>query len=185
MSGPTSGEPRGAQPRAVEIHDDHIDLDGITESIQALRAPLTRQLLSKVERRRQASVGEILLSSPQHLALVELSHGPLTISELARRTGVAVSTATRMAQGLRRLGLVSQLDVSAGDRRLRHVAISESGRRAMEAETQAQAERVRGLLRRLTPEQRSAVLSGVEALHVALAGEADSSGDGSLQDESH
>ncbi len=182
MSGLTSRE---ARPRVVETDDDHIHLDAITESIQALRAPLTRQLLSRVERRRQAGAGEILLSSPQHLALVELSDGPLTISELARRTGVAVSTATRMVQGLGRLGLVDPLDVSAGDRRLRHVAISESGRRAMDAETEAQAERVRALLRRLTPEQRSAVLSGVEALHIALAGEADSCRDGSPQDESH
>lgn len=182
MSGPTSGD---GGPRVVETDDHHVELDAITQSIQALRAPLTRQLLSRVERRRQASGGEVLLSAPQHLALLELSDGPLTISELARRTGVAVSTATRMAQGLRRLGLVGHLEVSAGDRRLRHIAISESGRRAMKAETEAQAERVRALLRRLTPEQRSTVLSGVEALHIALAGEADLHPDRSPREEPH
>jgi DNA-binding MarR family transcriptional regulator len=180
MSGPTSGD-RGS--RVVETEDDHVGLDAIIESIQALRAPLTRQLLSRVERRRQASRGEIMLSSPQHLALVELSDGPLTISELARQTGVAVSTATRMAQGLGRLGLVDPLDVSAGDRRLRHVAISTSGRRAMEAETAAQAGRVRALLLRLTPGQRSAVLRGVEALHIALADEACSSQEGPTDED--
>jgi DNA-binding MarR family transcriptional regulator len=176
MSGPTSGE---ARPRAAEADDHDVDLDAIAESIQALRAPLTRHLLARAERRRQASAGAILLSSPQHLALVELSDGPLTVSELARRTGVAVSTAVRMVQGLGRQGLVGPLELSASDRRLRRVAISESGRRAMDAETEAQVERVRALLRRLTPEQRSAVLGGVKALHIALAGEAGSCRDGS------
>jgi DNA-binding MarR family transcriptional regulator len=110
-----------------------------------------------------------LLTTPQHLTLTALRDGPLAMTELARATGVAVSTATRMVQGLRRAGLVAPAEVAGADARRRYVAITPAGREAAEREGAAQLARVREVLARLDPGRRAALLEGMRALTDALA----------------
>lgn len=148
---------------------DH-DLERISEALQVLRPALTRALLAREERRRRdaATLGEGL-SGSQHLTLLALAEGPLGMGDLAARTGVAVSTATRMVQGLGRLGLVASSAARAGDRRRRSVTLTASGRREMGHASDALAARVRRLLEPLSPAQRREILRGLSLFLEAIA----------------
>jgi DNA-binding MarR family transcriptional regulator len=125
-------------------------------------------VLARHEARREGVRTGAALTTPQHLTLTALRDGPLAMSELAGATGVAVSTATRMVQGLRRLGLVAPVEVDGGDARRRYVAITAAGHEAAERESAAQLARVREVLGRLGPARRTAVLEGMRALTDAL-----------------
>jgi DNA-binding MarR family transcriptional regulator len=144
---------------------DGSDLAVLARSVRDLRAPLDRLLSPRPgEARRRAR-----LTPAQHLTLVALRDGPLGTSELAGATGVAVSTATRMVQGLRRAGLVAPAGVAGGDARRRYVALTPAGREAAEREGAAQLARVREVVERLDPGRRAALLEGARALIDALA----------------
>jgi DNA-binding MarR family transcriptional regulator len=146
------------------------ELEQISEALQALRPALTRALLAREERRRRdaATLGE-RLSGPQHLTLLALAEGPLGMGDLAARTGVAVSTATRMVQGLGRLGLVASCPGPDDDRRRRSVALTASGRREMDRASAAHAARVRRLLEPLSPARRREILRGLTVFLEAIA----------------
>ena len=144
------------------------DLEGLARQVQELRAPLARLVLARHEARREGMRAGASLTTPQHLTLTALRDGPLAMSELAGATGVAVSTATRMVQGLRRAGLVAPAAVDDGDARRRYVAITQAGREAADREGAAQLARVREVLGRLDPARRAAVLDGMRALTDAL-----------------
>ena len=96
-----------------------------------------------------------------HLALSALAAGPLGTSELAQRTGVAVSTATRMIQGLERLGYVGPAEVDEGDRRRRFVQLTDLGRATLAEGDAALRARLRGLIEPLSPGQRELILEAV------------------------
>lgn len=153
-----SGAPTGAPD----------NLEEVARALQALRGPLTRLVLAREEGRRAGAASGASLSSPQHLALAALAPEPLAMSALAARTGVAVSTATRMAQGLARAGLVDAAPASAGDRRRRYVAITAAGRTAMERESAAQIERLRTFLAPMTDAERQSLRAGLEVFTEAL-----------------
>lgn len=144
------------------------DLEALARQVQELRAPLARLVLARHEARREGVRTGTALTTPQHLTLTALRGGPLAMSELARATGVAVSTATRMVQGLGRAGLVAPAAVEGGDARRRYVAITQAGREAADREGAAQLARVREVLGRLDPGRRAAVLEGMRALTDAL-----------------
>jgi DNA-binding MarR family transcriptional regulator len=136
-------------------------LDDVVEGLHALRGSLARLILARAERRHTAATAGERLSVPQHLALSALVDGPLGTSELASRTGVAVSTATRMIQGLERLGYVGPADVDDGDRRRRFTELTDLGRRTLDEADGALRGRLRALITPLSPEQRDVILEAV------------------------
>ena len=148
---------------------DVSNLDEVVAALHDLRTPLVRLLLQRQERRRaDATVGG-RLSTPQHLTLSALTDGPLAMSELATRTGVALSTATRMVQGLERAGLVGPSDVADVDRRRRYVRLTTGGRRAVREADDAARGRLRGLLAPLDERERALILEAVAVLTSTLA----------------
>jgi DNA-binding MarR family transcriptional regulator len=141
------------------------DDPALARALLDLRARLDRLLAARPEGVRRM----VLLTAPQQLTLTALGDGPLAMSELAGATGVAVSTATRMVQGLRRAGLVAPVEVAGGDARRRYVAITPAGREASEREGAARLARVREVLERLDPGGWAALLEGMRALTDAFA----------------
>jgi DNA-binding MarR family transcriptional regulator len=147
---------------------DEEDVREVARALQTLRAPLVRLILARTEQRKHGATPAERLSPPQHLALLALADGPLGIGELAGATGVAVSTATRMAQGLERAGMVARRPIG-DDRRRREVDLTPHGRAVLTEASAVQARRIEELLTPLSPARRRAILAGVEALTDALA----------------
>ena len=139
-------------------------LDDVVDGLHALRGSLARLILARSERRHMAATAGERLSVPQHLALSALAAGPLGTSELASRTDVAVSTATRMIQGLERLGYVGPADVDDGDRRRRFVQLTDLGRETLAEGDAALRARLRGLIEPLAPGQRELILEAVDVI---------------------
>lgn len=144
-------------------------LDEVVDALHGLRGSLARLVLARAERRRTLATPGERLSTPQHLALSALASGPLTTSELAERTGVAVSTATRMIQGLRRQGYLAPATAVGGDRRRRPVILTELGATTLDQADAAARGRLRDLLAPLRPEQRELILEAVAVVTRAMA----------------
>jgi len=143
--------------------------EAVADALNAVFPALVRLVLARQERRRQGRTPEERISPPQQLALLVLHDGPRGIGEVARGTGVAVSSATRMVQGLERAGFVVRHEGGAdGDRRRRPVALTAEGRRVLEASVALRAGRLRDLVAPLTPAQRAVLVEGVEVVAHAL-----------------
>lgn len=140
----------------------------VAEDLGALYPALLRLVLGRLEQRRRADTPEGRLSPAQQLTLLTLRDGPLGVSEVAQGTGVAVSTATRMLQGLRRMGLVEP-DVAGNDRRRRSTRLTAEGRRVLDASLALRDARFAALIAPLPERDRLAILDGVRALTAALA----------------
>ena len=107
------------------------------------------------------------LPPPQMRALFMLGcRGDLTMHEVAGRLGVAMSTATQLADRLERLGLVER-QADATDRRLVRLAVTESGCAAIAEHTRQRDERIAAAMERLTPAERGEVLRGLHLLEKA------------------
>ena len=146
------------------------NLDDAVEAVRALRGVLARRVLTRAEEKRSLGTAAERLTTAQHLALAALGDGPLSTSELAAHTGVAISTATRMIQGLDRAGLVAPAGGPIGDRRRRYVEMTPFGRATLAAADDDLRGRIRALLVRLTERERAVLMAGVQVLGAALAG---------------
>jgi DNA-binding MarR family transcriptional regulator len=125
--------------------------------------------MARAERRARGATIAERLSPAQNLALAAMSEGSLTMGDLAAATGVAVSTATRMVQGLERLGLVARGPVRDEDRRRRYVGLTADGEEVLRRSAQIQVDRLTALLAPLDPEERAAIVAGVRVFTRALA----------------
>lgn len=130
---------------------------------------LVRAVLAGQERNGRASASAAERLSPaQVLALGVVGDRRLTISEMAAGTGVRLSSATRMAQGLERMGLLERVVPVEGDRRRRLVALTRSGSAALEARRAIQRRRFAELVAPLPPEARAVLGAGVKVMAAAL-----------------
>jgi DNA-binding MarR family transcriptional regulator len=145
------------------------DLEPLVDAVADLRARVAPLILARQERRLSGATAGERLTTPQHLTLLALAGGPLSVSEVATATGVAVSTATRMLQSLGRAGWVEPAEACAGeDRRRRPVSLTPEGRGVMEDASEVVRGRIRELLRHLDASDRQAIVGGLEALARAL-----------------
>lgn len=108
------------------------------------------------------------LSAPQHLTLSVLIDGPMSVGEIADRTGVSASTATRMLQGLARRGLIGDVAAPDADRRRRYVALTRSGRKAADARSRQLIARFADVIGDLDDDDIEALLRGVRIFEGAL-----------------
>ena len=146
------------------------DLDALVDAVADLRARVAPLILARQERRAAGATEGERLTTPQHLTLLALADGPGSVSEVAARTGVAVSTATRMLQSLARAGWVRRAPTAdQEDRRRRPVELTRAGRRVLDQADDAVRGRIRALLERLDESERAAIVGGMEALARALA----------------
>jgi DNA-binding MarR family transcriptional regulator len=144
------------------------DLDALAAALVEVRARLAPMVLARHEGRRAGATPGERLSTPQHLTLLALADGPLTMTALAGATGVALSTATRMVQSLVREGWVAPADPAGSDRRRRPVGLTPAGREVSAAATAHLHRRIRSLLDHLDAGEGAAILAGVRALEKAI-----------------
>lgn len=103
------------------------------------------------------------------LAHLSLDEG-LAPGDLARHFGVAPSTVSEALARLEALGLVAR-ERSAVDRRAVSVRLTKDGAEALVGGSVLDQERLRSALTRLSPDERQAVVRGLELLaHAARAG---------------
>lgn len=145
------------------------DIEPLVDALAELRARAARLVLARQERRKAGATAGERMSTPQHVALLALADGPLAISDVAAATGVAVSTATRMVQGLEREGWVERAAPGPGeDRRRRPVALTAEGRAVMDQATGVVKARLRRLLAQLDAEEARALVAGLAAFTKAI-----------------
>jgi DNA-binding MarR family transcriptional regulator len=107
------------------------------------------------------------VTETQHRVLVVLSGaGDLAVTELADRLGVNQSNASRVVDRLQRLSLVLRRRAS-GDARVVEVAITEQGRRLVEAVMERRRQEVAEVLGRMHHERADQVVAALEAFNQA------------------
>lgn len=100
----------------------------------------------------------------QYRSLVVLaSRGPQGIASLAEYLGVTPPTASRLCERLVRKGLVRRRS-DRSDRRQVHVALTEAGRRLVEAVTARRRAEIEELLRGVPDDARRDVVAGLQLL---------------------
>jgi DNA-binding MarR family transcriptional regulator len=114
----------------------------------------------RTRRRLSAHQGSIL----DHLDDLE----PTTLMDLARHMGVTPSTMSLSVDRLERKGYVTRAR-DPRDRRRVNLRLTPAGVRVKQAQQVLEPARVRGMLARLTPEEREAALGGLGLLARAAA----------------
>jgi len=141
------------------------ELELLTAMVVGLRSQLAPLIVRRMEQGAARTGPSDRLTIAQRLTLNALTAGPLAMSDLAQQTGVALSTATRMAQRLERMGLVRRADAHAGDdRRRRYIALTDEGRDVARQADRLLMERMRVLLAPLSRQRRRDLVAGMEAL---------------------
>jgi DNA-binding MarR family transcriptional regulator len=90
-------------------------------------------------------------------------HGPLTITQLAARHHVTLKTASLIAVELEQAGLIQRRE-DPTDRRRTIVTIAKGKERAINEGLNDRAAHLTRALERLTPQQREALITGLETL---------------------
>ena len=120
---------------------------------------------------RSLAAAEDQVTLPQYRALVVLaSRGPQRVLDLADALEVNQSTVTRMCDRLDRKGLIGR-ERPPDDRRTVIITMSDAGRELVAAVTRHRRREIRAILRRMSPETRSALVPALRAFADA-AGEA-------------
>ncbi|GGY84257.1 MarR family winged helix-turn-helix transcriptional regulator [Streptomyces omiyaensis] len=146
----------------------HAGAEPAPDDIEAVtRAVLTAsRLLVAVSARSLATVEESI-TLPQFRMLVVLStHGPSKLVTLAEHLGVQPSTAMRMVDRMIAAGLVSRR-TNPGNRRETMQSLTSEGERVVQHVTTRRRDEITGILRRLDPAQRSALVNALAAFNSA------------------
>lgn len=120
------------------------------------------------------SRGELAQRHLAALAIVAVD-GPLTVSELARREGLARTTASLLVTQLADAGLVERREDEA-DRRRTLVSIAPQHRAESVAVLEAKLAPLRRAVARMGPERAASLLAGLEILTEEMEAEAGGAG---------
>jgi DNA-binding MarR family transcriptional regulator len=90
--------------------------------------------------------------------------GPLSVSELARRLGLGLSTTSALVGQLSRAGLLERAEDEA-DRRRTIVRLNDKDRKVIGAWAEQALAPLRGTLERLSPQARAQFIEGWRILH--------------------
>lgn len=142
-------------------------------ALEALATEI-EQILPRIARRLftvdpSSEINELPLAQLRVCTI--LQHGPRSLSAVAEELGVSVSAATQLADRMERAGLVARI-ASECDRRIRNLELTDRGKELTRSRTEMRVRRVREALESLSPEDRTAVLYGVEKLLKAAIGTA-------------
>jgi DNA-binding MarR family transcriptional regulator len=102
------------------------------------------------------------LTAAATLATLERS-GPCRLTSLAAREGVTQPAMTQLVARLQDAGLVTR-DADPADRRVVQVCITGEGKVTLARRRQARAERLAGMLARLSPDHRAALAAALPAM---------------------
>lgn len=116
-------------------------------------------------------------SLPEARVLYEVAHRPgITATQLREILQLDAGYLSRILRGLRRQGVVSARS-PAEDRRQRHLALTDRGRRAFQALDARSTEQVGAILARLSRRDRTALIEAMQGVESLLARAADSPGE--------
>ncbi|WP_405997910.1 MarR family winged helix-turn-helix transcriptional regulator [Streptomyces sp. NBC_00829] len=138
-------------------------VDGMDDVEAVTRAVLTAsRLLVALSARSLGSV-EDRVTLPQFRLLVVLStHGAAKLVVLAERLAVSPSTAMRMVDRLIGVGLVDR-QINEENRRETVLRLTPEGIRIVDEVTARRRQEVAGIVERLAPEQRAALIAALTA----------------------
>jgi DNA-binding MarR family transcriptional regulator len=157
------------------LPDDELPGDGLAaarpaEDVLASQVLLAFARLARGPHRRDSAMPshvEALLKSgflaPRHVgafAVIALG-GPMTVSELARQEGFALSTASLLVTQLAEAGLVERHE-DATDRRRTVVSVAPEHRRESQQVLDSKLAPLRRALRRMGPRRARALLDGLD-----------------------
>ncbi|MEV4969416.1 MarR family winged helix-turn-helix transcriptional regulator [Streptomyces scopuliridis] len=144
---------------------DHAETAATAENAEiaeiAGRLRLAIQHLLPVLRARRAP-GDLTPSRQAALAALA-AHGPLRISELAARMGIALSTTSRMVDLLDSTGWIAR-HPDPQDQRASLVALSRTGRAVLDARRRETAARLAEQISLLTAEEQRTLYAALPAL---------------------
>jgi len=142
--------------------------DGAAGDVAALAADL-RLVVGRLSRRLRAHPpGGLTLSQLSALATVE-EHGPLRLTDLAAREGVALPTASRAVDQLVQHGLVGR-SADPADARCALLALTPEGSALLAGWRQERAALLAAHLHTLTPADLDRLRQALPVLRAVLAG---------------
>jgi DNA-binding MarR family transcriptional regulator len=144
--------------------------EGIEEGVEELSALLwetvrgLKQSSPPPQELLEAATRESL--GPRHMpaVLAVAAAGPLSVSELARRLGLGLSTTSALVGQLSRAGLLERAEDEA-DRRRTIVRLNDKDRKVIGAWAERSIAPLRGTLERLSPQARAQFIEGWRILH--------------------
>ena len=126
---------------------------------------------------RCASMGRLVQSqvsmSQLHVLWLLQHQGAMAMSRLAELLGVSLSNATGLIDRMEANELIERVRIP-DDRRVVLVQPAEAGRRALSETEVHKRERMRSVIRRLSPAERPVVLEALRSLRRALSAEVES-----------
>jgi DNA-binding MarR family transcriptional regulator len=140
--------------------------DNIAVTVEAVE-----HLLLKIMRRvfvaseLDSPLGELPLPQLRLMGMLE-RHGEARMSEVSDKLGVALSTATQIADRLAARGWVRR-ESDPEDRRVVRLMLTEEGRRLASERRAERHARLHAMLSSLEPEARARVVAGLEGLSQA------------------
>ncbi|MEQ3549240.1 MarR family transcriptional regulator [Pseudonocardia nematodicida] len=161
MSGNSGGSPGNGQAVAgrVETVDDDV-------------AARLRLAVGRLNRRIRIDGSESLPPLQLSTLVTVEQHGPLRLSDLARREGVTAPTMSRVLSALDDQGMVERAP-DPGDARGVLVSVSAAGRDKLREVRNERTALVARRLDRLTGEQRTALVAALPALEALLVPDED------------
>jgi DNA-binding MarR family transcriptional regulator len=145
-------------------------IQGVEESLDELSSLLwetfrgLKQSSPPPQELLEAATREAL--GPRHMpaVLAVAAAGPLSVSELARRLGLGLSTTSAIVGQLSRAGLLERAEDEA-DRRRTIVRLNDRDREVIGAWAERAIAPLRGTLERLSPQARARFMEGWRILH--------------------
>jgi DNA-binding MarR family transcriptional regulator len=156
--------PNGSRPEPDGAHHDATSEDAFELLLAFIRLTRNAKHNEEVPNRIQTLLNDGALA-PRHLttfAIVAM-HGPLSVSELARREGCATTTASLLATQLADAGLVERREDTA-DRRKTVITMAPSYRKDGAQILAARLAPLRRALARMGPAQARSMLDGLAIL---------------------
>jgi DNA-binding MarR family transcriptional regulator len=155
-----SAEPATTAARRSQVDADTVELVSlIIPSLRALKAagPPPAEVAAALDR---AGLGK----RHRPALLIVASTGPISVSDLAKRLGLLVSTTSTIVGQLNRAGLLERAE-DDDDRRRHIVYLHEDVRQTIENWLSSALNPVREALERLSPEAREHFMQGWRILH--------------------
>lgn len=109
------------------------------------------------------------LSMSQVGALFQINRGSSNVSDLGEGLGISIAAASQMLERLVQQGLIVRLE-DPQDRRVKQLALTDKGRRIMQASVQARQSWLEELVAALSASERELVASAMKVL-IARTGE--------------
>jgi DNA-binding MarR family transcriptional regulator len=134
---------------------------GSSVAVAATAALRASRALVAIAARSMAGMGDITV--PQYRALVVLSQrGPQRAGDLAEALGVQPSTLTRLADRLVHKGLIERRTAPTSRREV-EICLAEGGQTLVADVARRRTEELLKVLHAAGPEQRQAIISGLDA----------------------